>query len=450
MVFNSKKEAENVINFVKDYYSKNNLKGAVVGISGGKDSAVVTALLVEALGKENVVGVTMPCHSNTEDKADAELIANYYGIELVNFDLTNTFDTFKKELTNFNIEFSEENLRNSDINVRPRLRMATLYYIAALYSSVKGGTYLVAGTSNKSELYVGYFTKGGDQVHDFEVLSDFTVSEVIKIGEYLKVPKKVLYKTPSDGLSGKSDEDKMGITYDDIEKYIYAKPLEKNIKDKIAKLHQANKHKFTMPAYKRPRVGVFVGSFDPIHKGHTHIIKYLLQYNLVDKVIVIPTMDYWDKKTVASLDERIEMCKLIENKKVKVSTTLNKYQYTYEVMKELEKEYPMDYLFLIMGADNIVNFDKWKNIDDLLEYNIIVVNRDNIDIAEHVNKFNKKDNFIVIDNFDYIPVSSTYIRNNIKAGDSKEYLDEKVYNYINENNLYLDFKDGSQKLSIDI
>ena len=436
MVFNSKKEAENVINFVKDYYRKNNLKGAVVGISGGKDSAVVTAILVEALGKENVVGVTMPCHSNSEDRLDAELVANYYGIELVNFDLTKTFDTFKEELSASGIKCSEENVLNSDINVRPRFRMATLYYLAALYSSLKGGTYLVAGTSNKSELYVGYFTKGGDQVHDFEVISDFTVSEVIKIGEYLKVPEKVLYKTPSDGLSGKSDEDKMGITYDDIEKYIYAKPLEQSVKDKIAKLHQVNKHKFNMPAYKRPRVGVFVGSFDPIHKGHTHIIKYLLQYNLVDKIIVIPTMDYWDKKTVASLDERIEMCKLIENKKVEVSTKLNKYQYTYEVMKELEKEYTADYLFLIMGADNIVNFDKWKNIDDLLEYNIIVVNRDNIDITEHVNKFNKKDNFIIIDNFDYIPVSSTYIRDNVNSGVSKEYLEDRVYNYIKEKKIY--------------
>lgn len=160
MVFNSKKEAENIIKFVKDYYSKNNLKGAIVGISGGKDSAVVTAILVKALGSENVVGVTMPCHSNSEDRADAEMTANYYGIELVNFDLTRTFDTFKEELEKTGIEHTESNLINSDINVRPRFRMATLYYLAALYSSIKGGTYLVAGTSNKSELYVGYFTKG--------------------------------------------------------------------------------------------------------------------------------------------------------------------------------------------------------------------------------------------------------------------------------------------------
>ncbi len=437
MRFNGKKEAENVIKFVKDYYKNNNLKGAIVGLSGGKDSAVVTAILVNALGKENVVGVTMPCNSISEDKKDAEMIADFYGIECINYDLTDTFNTFKGELDKTGIEYSEKDLKNSDINVRPRLRMATLYYIAALYSSLKGGTYLVAGTSNKSELYVGYFTKGGDQVHDFEVISDFTVSEVIKIGEYLKVPEKVLYKTPSDGLSGKSDEDKMGITYDDIEKYIYAKPLDEAVKEKIARMHNNNKHKFNMPAYKRPRVGVFVGSFDPIHKGHMHIIKYLLQYNLVDKIIVVPTGDYWSKSMEASLEDRIQMCKLIQSKKIEISTTLNKYEYTYQVLEELEKKYPMDYLFLIMGADNIIHFDKWKNIDHLLEYNIIVVNRDNIDINEYVEKFNKKDNFIVLDDFDFLSISSTYIRSNIESENAKEFLDEKVLNYIKDKKLYL-------------
>lgn len=437
MRFNGKKEAENVIKFVKDYYKNNNLKGAIVGLSGGKDSAVVTAILVNALGKENVIGVTMPCNSISEDKKDAEMIADFYGIECINYDITDTFNTFKGELDKTGIEYSENDLKNSDINVRPRLRMATLYYIAALYSSLKGGTYLVAGTSNKSELYVGYFTKGGDQVHDFEVISDFTVSEVIKIGEYLKVPEKVLYKTPSDGLSGKSDEDKMGITYDDIEKYIYAKPLDEAVKEKIARMHNNNKHKFNMPAYKRPRVGVFVGSFDPIHKGHMHIIKYLLQYNLVDKIIVVPTGDYWSKSMEASLEDRIQMCKLIQSKKIEISTTLNKYEYTYQVLEELEKKYPMDYLFLIMGADNIIHFDKWKNIDHLLEYNIIVVNRDNIDINEYVEKFNKKDNFIVLDDFDFLSISSTYIRSNIESENAKEFLDEKVLNYIKDKKLYM-------------
>ena len=436
MRFDAKREAENVINFVKDYYKKNHLKGAVIGISGGKDSAVVAAIMVKAIGKENVVGVTLPCHSKEEDRKDAILVAKHYGIELVNIDLTNSYDAFKDEIEKLDMKIAEKDLVNSDINIKPRLRMSAEYYLAAMYSSLKGGTYLVIGTSNKSELYVGYFTKGGDQVHDIEVLSDFTVSEVIKIGEYLKVPKKVLYKAPSDGLSGKTDEDKLGVTYDDIEKYIYAQEMKDSVKEKIRKLHDANKHKFNMPAYKRKRVGVFVGTFDPVHKGHTHVIKYILEHNIVDKVIVIPTGSYWNKAPKATTKQRIDMLKFIANDKIEISTKLNDLEYTYQIMEELEKEYPMDYLYLIIGADNIIKFDEWKNVNKLLEYNIIVVNRDNINIKKYVNKFNKKDNFFVIDNFDYVPISSTEIRQNVDSKEAKKYLDERVLKYIKNNNLY--------------
>ena len=436
MRFDAKREAENVINFVKDYYKKNHLKGAVIGISGGKDSAVVAAIMVKAIGKENVVGVTLPCHSKEEDRKDAILVAKHYGIELVNIDLTNSYDAFKDEIKKLDMKIAEKDLVNSDINIKPRLRMSAEYYLAAMYSSLKGGTYLVIGTSNKSELYVGYFTKGGDQVHDIEVLSDFTVSEVIKIGEYLKVPKKVLYKAPSDGLSGKTDEDKLGVTYDDIEKYIYAQEMKDSVREKIRKLHDANKHKFNMPAYKRKRVGVFVGTFDPVHKGHTHVIKYILEHNIVDKVIVIPTGSYWNKAPKATTKQRIDMLKFIANEKIEISTKLNDLEYTYQIMEELEKEYPMDYLYLIIGADNIIKFDEWENVNKLLEYNIIVVNRDNINIKKYVNKFNKKDNFFVIDNFDYVPISSTEIRQNVDSKEAKKYLDERVLKYIKNNNLY--------------
>jgi NAD+ synthase len=436
MKFDSQKETENVIEFVKEYYKENNLKGAIVGISGGKDSAVVTAILVKALGAENVIGVTMPCHSKDTDKEDAKLIADYYGIELINYDLTFTYDSFKAELSNLKLNLLDENLKNSDINIKPRFRMATLYYLSALYSSIKGGTYLVAGTSNKSELFVGYFTKGGDQVHDFEVISDFTVSEVIKIGEYLKVPERVLYKAPSDGLSGQTDEDKMGVTYDNIEKYIYGKPLEDSIKIKIEKMHNANRHKFVVPAYKRKKIGVFVGSFDPIHIGHKHIVNYLLENEFLDKIILVPTGNYWEKSIDTSLLDRVEMCKLIKNENIEVSDTLNHFEYTYELMKELEKIYSADSLYLIIGADNIANFHKWKNIDKLLEYKIIVLNRNDIDIDKYINEFEKKENFIVLRNFDYIDISSSFIRDNINNDAIKLYLDAKVYDYIKKHGLY--------------
>ena len=249
--FDAKKETERVIDFIRNYYKENNLGGVILGISGGKDSGVVAALFTEALGKENVIGVTLPCHSKEEDKIDAKLVSDYYGFELINFDITSTFDSFKAELGNLG-EFTNEETKNSDINLKPRLRMATLYYLAALYSALRNKTYLVAGTSNKCELFVGYFTKGGDSVHDISTIADFTVDEVIAIGEYLKVPEKVLYKKPNDGLSNQTDEDKLGVKYKDIASYIETPDLVDNeVGQKIKKLHNNNKHKFNIPTYRR-------------------------------------------------------------------------------------------------------------------------------------------------------------------------------------------------------
>jgi len=249
--FNVEREVNNIIEFIRKYYKENNLGGVILGISGGKDSAVVAGLFVEALGKENVIGVTLPCHSRDDDKIDAKLVSDYYGFELINFDLTDVYDTFKSELTNLG-EFSDEETKNSDINLKPRLRMATFYYLAAMYSNVRGKTYLVAGTSNKCELFVGYFTKGGDSVHDIAVIADFTVEEVIKIGEYINVPFKVLYKTPDDGLSNQSDEDKLGVKYSQIAAYSEDEnSVPQEVAVKIRKLHNGARHKFNIPTYRR-------------------------------------------------------------------------------------------------------------------------------------------------------------------------------------------------------
>ena len=129
--------------------------------------------------------------------------------------------------------------------------MSTLYYMAALYTNIKNKTYIVAGTSNKCELYVGYFTKGGDSVHDISVLADLTVDEVISIGEELNVPKEVLYKAPSDGLSNLTDEEKLGVSYKDITSYINGNIIDEETKNKIKTLHNNSKHKFNIPTYKK-------------------------------------------------------------------------------------------------------------------------------------------------------------------------------------------------------
>ena len=250
-MFDAEKETNKIVEFIRDYYKKNNLGGAVLGISGGKDSGVVVALFVKALGKENVVGITMPCHSISDDKNLAQVVADKYGFELINVDLTNTFDSFKGEIDKLG-NFTNEELKNSDINLKPRLRMSTCYYIAALYSALKGKPYIVAGTSNKCELYVGYFTKGGDSVHDISPIADLTVDEVIAIGEYLEVPDEVLHRPPSDGLTGLTDEDKLGVKYKEIADYMIDPNLvEETQRAKIKRLHDNNQHKFNIPTYRK-------------------------------------------------------------------------------------------------------------------------------------------------------------------------------------------------------
>ena len=247
-MFNAVRETEKIIEFVRSYYEKSHLKGAVLGISGGKDSAVVAAIMCAAIGPENVVGVTLPCHSKPEDAADALLVSEKFGFEMLNIDLTSVYDAFKAEAGKLG-EFTEEQTHNSDINIKPRLRMSSVYYLAALLSATRGGTYIVPGTSNACELYVGYFTKGGDSVYDIAPIYGLTVDEVIAVGEVLGVPEKVLYRTPDDGLSGLSDEDKMGVKYKDIGNIIRGRKVDPQEAAKIDKLHRASAHKFSIPKY---------------------------------------------------------------------------------------------------------------------------------------------------------------------------------------------------------
>ena len=250
-MFDSVKTKDSIVNYIRDYYTKHNIKGAVLGISGGKDSAVVAALLVEAIGKENVVGISMPCHSTPKDRDLAKVFCDKFGIRLYNVDLTDTFDTMEKSILDGYTESTNTDRLNSSINLKPRLRMSTVYYYAAMLSSALGGLYIVAGTSNKCERYVGYFTKGGDNVYDIAPIADLTVDEVIAVGEVLGVPHEILHRPPSDGLSGMTDEDKLGVKYSDIAKYMNGEELDKEVADKIARLHKSSRHKFNDNIYRK-------------------------------------------------------------------------------------------------------------------------------------------------------------------------------------------------------
>jgi len=243
MTFNAKLEKDRIVSWIRDYYKDNNFTGTVLGISGGKDSAVVVALLCEAIGPENVVGLTLPCHSKEKDKNLAQVVADRYGFKLKNVDLTQAFDVLASEFNKDNI-YTSEQTKNSDINLKPRLRMAATYYEAALLSATRGGVWLVAGTGNAAEYYVGYSTKWGDAGYDFNPIHDYTVQEVIAIGEVLGVPPEVLYRTPDDGLSSMSDEEKMGISYADVHKILRGETgVSPEAYEKIEHLHKINLHK---------------------------------------------------------------------------------------------------------------------------------------------------------------------------------------------------------------
>ena len=180
------------------------------------------------------------------------------------------------------------------------------------------------------------------------------------------------------------------------------------------------------------KLGLYVGSFNPVHDGHIKVINYLIDNNIVDKVLALPTPNYWDKHDLIDVEDRINMLKFFENDKIIIDEVHMYNQFTYQVMDSLEKDYPNDEFILIIGADNIIAFDKWMHYEDLLKRKIIVVNRDNIDISSYIEKYEMKDNFIVVQDFDYIDTSSTNIKNDLNNGN----LDSRVYNYIIEHNLY--------------
>lgn len=178
------------------------------------------------------------------------------------------------------------------------------------------------------------------------------------------------------------------------------------------------------------KLGLYVGSFNPVHDGHIKVINYLLDNDLVDKVIVLPTPNYWDKQNLLDLKTRVEMLKIIERDNVIIDEENSKYPYTYQVINNIKKENKKDEIYLVIGSDNLEKFHLWKNIDLILENKIIVLKRGNTDIYKYLENFDIN-KFIIVDDFDYIDVSSTNIRNGIY-----ENVDERVVEYIKKNNLY--------------
>ena len=227
-------EFEKRVAFIKSVLAESGAKGIVFGNSGGKDSALVGILCKAAC--ENTVGIILPCASKRNydrDTADANEVAQKYNIETRSVDLTPVkeaeIEAIKKATT----------LNDAaNLNMAPRIRMMTLYAIAASESR------LVAGTGNRSELYVGYFTKWGDGSCDFNPIADLTVTEIYEFLRYLEAPKAVINKTPSAALfDGQTDETEMGISYAELDTFLFGKDIAKDKKAIIEKLHKSSEHK---------------------------------------------------------------------------------------------------------------------------------------------------------------------------------------------------------------
>ena len=237
-MFNAEQIKNECVQWIRDFFEKNG-KGsnAVVGISGGKDSSVVAALCVEALGKDRVIGVLMP-NGEQSDIDKAKLLVDTLGIKHFIINIKDAFDGVMNQLPFEPTEQTRQNLP-------PRIRMATLYAVSQSHNG------RVVNTCNLSEDWVGYSTRYGDSVGDFSPCSHLTVDEVKRIGRLLGLPAELVDKVPSDGLCGQTDEEKLGFTYAELDHYIRTGEIENPVsKERIDRLHKMNLFKLQlMPAF---------------------------------------------------------------------------------------------------------------------------------------------------------------------------------------------------------
>ncbi|MFC4558938.1 NAD(+) synthase [Virgibacillus kekensis] len=234
------KHVDEIVQWLRQQVNDAGVNGLMVGVSGGLDSSVVAHLIKRAF-PENSLGVMMPLNSNPEDMEHGQKAIDSCGINSLTIDLSETHNVMYseiKEQLKGKGDFEEENDQLAGANLRARLRMSTLYAIAANYN------YLVVGTDNSAEWYTGYFTKYGDGGVDILPIVEFTKGEVREMASYLGVPDEIVNKKPSAGLwEGQTDEKEMGTTYDTIDAYLKGEEVPEKDKEIIEKMHKRTEHK---------------------------------------------------------------------------------------------------------------------------------------------------------------------------------------------------------------
>ena len=245
--FDVEKTKIELLKWLRDWFEING-KGcnAVLGISGGKDSTVTAALCVEALGKDRVIGVLMP-NGEQKDISDSIRVCDLLDIRNITINIKEAVDAVLNAIKTTGVDITDQ----TRINLPPRIRMSTLYAI----SQSNNGR--VMNTCNLSEDWVGYSTRYGDSAGDVSPLARLTVNEVKQLGLALGLPYDLVYKTPSDGLCGKTDEDNLGFTYDTLDKYIRTGICENpTIKELIDRKHALNKFKLELMQSYDPEIDV--------------------------------------------------------------------------------------------------------------------------------------------------------------------------------------------------
>lgn len=235
------KLVEYLVEWIKERVKDSGLSGVVFGLSGGIDSAVVGVLCKRAFAEKNL-GLIMPCHSSPEDQEHAYLVASKFGINTRTVVLDNIYDELVRLVLPDTVMSNEDRRRLSLINIKPRLRMVVLYYYANEYD------YLVVGSSNKSELNVGYFTKYGDGGVDILPLANLVKRQVVQLARYLDIPDLIINKPPSAGLwPGQTDEGEMGLTYNELDNYLMNVNISSEKRAKIEFMMQKSMHKRKLP-----------------------------------------------------------------------------------------------------------------------------------------------------------------------------------------------------------